>query len=78
MLPHEGTLIYELEKTWKMPRRNCDFQSLSKDQILSTHDIVVTSVHYGSILNLSALLARESSSTIYCRVYYGGITSMIV
>lgn len=60
----EGTAIYR--------------DGLSKDQILSIHDIFVTSLHYGLILNLSSLLAKESSSTIYCRIHYGRITSIIV
>lgn len=32
--------------------------SLSKDQILGTHDIFVTSLHYGLIFNLSAPLRQ--------------------
>lgn len=54
---NEGTLICDPEKTQKMPRRNCDYRaSLTKDQILSTYDIFVTSLHYDLTLNLSALL----------------------
>lgn len=60
----EGTAIYG--------------EGLYKEQILSTRDIFVTSLYYGLILNLSALLARGSSSTIYCRIHYGTITSIIV
>lgn len=60
----EGTTIYRA--------------GLTKDQILSTHDILVTSLHYGLILNLSALLVRDSSYTIYCRIQHGRITSIIV
>lgn len=53
----EGTAIYRA--------------GLTKDQILSTHDILVTSLHYDLILNLSALLVRDSSYTIYCRIQHG-------
>lgn len=35
--------------------------SLTKDEILSTHDIFVTSLRYGLILNLSALLVQDNS-----------------
>lgn len=36
---------------------------LSRDQILSTHDIFVTSLHYSLMLNLSSLLPRDDPST---------------
>lgn len=63
-MPHEGTLINSPEKK----KKNRRYQegtaiyrdSLSKDQVLGTHDIFVTFLHCGLILNLSALLARDS------------------
>lgn len=77
-VPREDTLIRTPAQTRRAPSRTVIYRgSLPEDQILSTHHIFGPSLHYGLILSLSALLARDYASTDYCRIRPGTIHSLV-
>lgn len=74
----ESTLTYSPKKTWPTPWKSAIYRDgLSKDQILGTHDIFVTSLHYGLIFNLSAPLRQGQLFSHLCRIHYDRITNVV-